>query len=87
VTIILPDMLVVLLLLVRPHMPGRSKVKTQKKRGWGLGHEANKISSIKKNLIIEKPNGCWMDNIGHTGEKVYKMANEGSGERRNDDCN
>lgn len=39
------------------------------KKGLGLGHEANKLSSIKKNLIIEKPNGCQMDNIGHMTEK------------------
>jgi len=62
-------MLVVLMLLVRPHMPGRSNVMTQTKRGWDLGHEANKFNSIKKNLITEKPNGCQMDNIGHMGEK------------------
>jgi hypothetical protein len=48
-------MLVVLMLLVRPHMPGSSKGMTQTKRGSDLGHEANKLSSIKKTSLMRSP--------------------------------
>lgn len=65
---ILKAMLVVLTLLVRPHMPGRSKVMTQTERGWVWGMRLTNLAPLK-NFIIEKPNGCQMDNIGHMGEK------------------
>jgi len=63
-------MLVVVMLLLRPHMPGRSKVMTQTKRGWVWGMRTTNLAPFKKKkLIIEKPNGYQMDNIGHMGEK------------------
>jgi len=40
--------------------------------GWGFGHEANNLSSIK-NLTVEKPNnGCRLDNSGERPRKSYK---------------
>jgi hypothetical protein len=40
--------------------------------GWGFGHEANNLPSIK-NLIAEKPNnGCRLDNSGERPRKSYK---------------
>ena len=47
--------------------PRQVKGDEPDKKGLGFRHEANKLSSIKKKLI-EKPNGCQMDNIGHMGE-------------------
>jgi len=54
--------LAVALLVAGPPMPDRSKVMTVVKKGysgppcWALGHEANKLMSVKRTLIFEKPN-------------------------------
>lgn len=51
----------------------QSKMETDPP-GWGLGHEANKHTSSKKNLIVQKTNnGRQMDNTGKRPGKCYRI--------------
>ena len=61
---ILRAMPAVVLLVAGPPMPNRSIAMTADKKeypgppGWGLGHKANKLTSVKKkkNFTVAKPN-------------------------------